>query len=207
MAERITKVDTTGRVLYFSAVGREPGQDPYYTHHYRVNFDGTGLKLLNPENATHSISMPPSNNYLVDNFSRMDQVPRAVLRDNMGSKIIDLETVDISRLEEAGWKMPEPFKVKSVDGVTDLYGNIWKPFDFDPEKKYPIIAYVYPGPQSEGVTKSFSPTDRNIALSQLGFIVIQVGNRGGSPQRNNYYHTDWRTKRLQSNSLPPVFRS
>jgi len=189
VAALVTEIDTTGRILYFSACGREPGHNPNYSHHYRVNFDGSGLKLLNPEDATHNISMSPSKNYFVDNFSRIDRVPRAVLRDNNGSMIMSLEKVDISRLSEAGWKMPEPFTLKAADGITDLYGNIFKPFDFDPKKKYPIIAHVYPGPQTEGVTYNFSPTNSNVALAQLGFIVIQVGNRGGTPKRNNFYHT------------------
>ncbi|MFC1554760.1 DPP IV N-terminal domain-containing protein [candidate division KSB1 bacterium] len=189
MANNIAKIDTTGRVLYFTGCGREPGEDPYYLHTYRVNFDGTGLKLLNPGDANHSTSISTSNEYFVDNYSRVDQVPKAALKDNMGNHLMDLETIDISRLEEAGFKMPEPFHVKAADGVTDLYGVMWKPFDFDPEKEYPIINYVYPGPQTESVPKGFTATDRNVPLAQLGFIVIVVGNRGGSPQRNNYYHT------------------
>ena len=189
MAERVTKIDTTGRVLYFTAVGREEGEDPYYTHNYRVNFDGTGMQLLNPESGVHSARFSQSNNYFVDNYSRIDMVPKAVVRDNKGNPLMELEEIDISRLEEAGWKMPEPFKVKAADGITDIYGVMWKPFDFDPEKQYPIIAHVYPGPQTESVPKTFSATNRNVSLSQLGFVVIAVGSRGGSPQRNSAYHT------------------
>jgi dipeptidyl aminopeptidase/acylaminoacyl peptidase len=100
---------------------------------------------------------------------------------------MELEKADLSRLYEVGWKMPETFIVKAVDGVTDLFGNMWKPFDFDPRKKYPIIANVYPGPQQEGVTHTFTAINPNQQLAQLGFIVIQVGHRGGTPGRSKAY--------------------
>ncbi len=99
-----------------------------------------------------------------------------------------LETTDLSAMMESGYKFPEPFKVKADDGMTDLFGVMYKPFDFDPNKKYPIIAFVYPGPQTESVTKTFTPRNDRVALAQLGFIVIEVGNRGGHPQRSKWYH-------------------
>jgi len=111
------------------------------------------------------------------------------LYDNTGKKIMDLETADFSRLWETGYKFPQPFKVKADDGITDLYGVMYKPFDFDSTKKYPIVAYVYPGPQTESVNKSFGRgMDRVDRLAQLGFIVITVGNRGGHPARSKWYH-------------------
>ncbi|KPK88617.1 hypothetical protein AMJ80_10865 [bacterium SM23_31] len=187
-AGSITRIDTTGRVLYFNANGREPGENPYYNHFYHVNFDGTGLKLLNPGNASHSVSMSPSNNFFVDNYSRIDMAPKSDLLDNMGNFIMNLEETDVSKLREYGWDFPEPFKVKSADGVWDVYGVMFKPFDFDPNKKYPIIAHVYPGPQTESITFTFSPTNSDMTLAQHGFIVIHIGNRGGSPQRSKAYH-------------------
>jgi len=100
-----------------------------------------------------------------------------------------LETADFSRLWETGYKFPEIFKVKADDGITDLYGVMYKPFDFDSTKKYPLIEYVYPGPQTESVNKSWGRgMDRIDRLAQLGFIVITVGNRGGSPGRSKWYH-------------------
>jgi len=189
MVQSIAGIDTTGRVLYFTGNGKEEGRDPYYQHLYRVNFDGSGLQLLTPEDAEHSIDISESRKYFVDNFSRIDQEPKAVLRDSRGSLVMELETADISLLKEKGWKMPETFKAKAADGVTDLYGVMWKPFDFDPKKKYPIINYVYPGPQTESVPKSFTIRGRSHAgLAQLGFIVVVFGNRGGSPQRPFWYH-------------------
>ncbi len=189
---RIQHIDTLGRTIYFEAFGREEGINPYYAKFYKTDFDGRRITLLTPENATHSFSMSESSNFFVSNFSRVDQAPISVLRDKKGHIIMELERADISRLLEAGWKMPETFIVKAGDGVTNLYGVMWKPFVFDSGRKYPIIAYVYPGPQTEPVPSSFTITGsraRTIALSQLGFIVVAVGQRGGSPLRSRYYHT------------------
>jgi dipeptidyl aminopeptidase/acylaminoacyl peptidase len=111
-----------------------------------------------------------------------------MLYDTLGASVTKLETTDVSALKEAGFKFPEPFAVKADDGVTDLYGVMYKPFDFDETKKYPIIAYVYPGPQTESVTKTFNPRGTSMSLAQYGFIVIEVGNRGGNPQRSKWYH-------------------
>ncbi len=185
----IEGVDEKARVLYFNACGREPNEDPYYMHLYRVNLDGTALKLLNPGDFNHSADMNDTANYFIDNFSRVNTAPRSQFRDVMGNLLLELETTDVSALLEAGFKFPEPFKVKADDGITDIYGVMYKPFDFDPNKKYPIIAYVYPGPQTESVTKSFSPRSQNMSLAQFGIIVIEVGNRGGNPLRSKWYHT------------------
>jgi dipeptidyl aminopeptidase/acylaminoacyl peptidase len=181
-------VDEKTRTLYFSAGGREKGEDPYYTHLYRVGLDGSGLKLLNPGDASHAVSVTDSARFFVNNSSRVDGAPEASLFDTAGSKLLGLETPDLTALLEVGFKYPEPFTVKADDGITDLYGVMYKPFDFDPSKKYPIIAYVYPGPQTESVTKTFNPRSNNISLAQFGFIVIEVGNRGGHPQRSKWYH-------------------
>lgn len=192
-AEAIIGVDSTRRLAWIAGVGREEGENPYYRHMYRMGLDGGPVVLLDPGNANHNsslASLSPSKKYLVDNFSRIDLPAKAVIRDgNSGAIIMNLEETDMARLREIGWKPPEPFMVKAADGVTDIYGNMWKPFDFDSTKKYPIIAHVYPGPQTESVTPGFSPTATNQRLAQLGFIVIQIGNRGGSPQRSNAYQS------------------
>ncbi len=187
--EDIEEIDEKNRILYFTANGREAGEDPYYIHLYRVNFDGSNLKLLNPGDYDNSNNMDDGAKYFVNNYSRVNTAPKSVLFDNAGRKILDLETTDLSRLMEAGFKFPQPFKVKADDGITDLYGVMYKPFDFDSTKKYPIIEYVYPGPQTEAVNKAFSRSlDRTDRLAQLGFIVITVGNRGGHPGRSKWYH-------------------
>lgn len=188
-ANSIVELDGDKNRLYFLSYGREEGENPYYRHLYRVNLDGSGLTLLDPGDADHNSTLSPSKNFVVDVASRTDMAPKAVVRDSNGAVILDLEETDLTRLRETGWKMPETFKVKAADGVTDIYGNLWKPFDFDPKKKYPIIANVYPGPQTESVSTGFSATASNQRLAQLGFIVIQIGNRGGNPARSNAYHS------------------
>jgi dipeptidyl aminopeptidase/acylaminoacyl peptidase len=184
----LESIDDKARVAYITAAGREKGEDPYYTHLYRVGLDGTGLKLLNAGDASQSASVSESNRYFVVNSSRVDAAPESILYDTMGNVVLKLETPDLSALKEMGFKFPEPFTVKADDGVTDLYGVMYKPFDFDPDRKYPIIAYVYPGPQTESVTKTFNPRSNNISLAQFGFVVIEVGNRGGHPTRSKWYH-------------------
>ena len=187
--EDIIGIDEKKRVLYFSANGREAGEDPYYLHLYRVNFDGTGLRLLNPGEFEHNMSLNDNNKYFVNTYSRVNTVPKSALYNTEGRKIMDLETADLSNLFAAGYKFPQVFKVKADDGITDLYGVMYKPFDFDSTKKYPVIAYVYPGPQTEAVNKAFGRGfDRIDRLAQAGFIVVTVGNRGGHPSRSKWYH-------------------
>ncbi|HMD34946.1 MAG TPA: DPP IV N-terminal domain-containing protein [Vicinamibacterales bacterium] len=181
-------VDDKLRVAYVSAVGREAGEDPYYPHLYRVGYDGATIKLLNPGDASHDARLSESARYFVDNASRIDGEPAAFLYDTLGATVAKLDAPDLSALKDAGFKFPEPFKVKADDGVTDLYGVMYKPFDFDASKKYPIILYVYPGPQTESVTKTFNPREQSQALAQFGFIVVEVGNRGGNPLRSKWYH-------------------
>ncbi|HYM23257.1 MAG TPA: DPP IV N-terminal domain-containing protein [Vicinamibacterales bacterium] len=184
----IDAVDDKARVAYVSAVGREAGEDPYFPHLYRVSYDGLTTKLLNPGDASHDARMSESARYFVDNASRIDGEPAAALYDTLGAVVVKLDSPDLSALKEAGFKFPEPFKVKADDGVTDLFGVMYKPFDFDAAKKYPIILYVYPGPQTESVTKTFNPREQSQALAQFGFIVVEVGNRGGNPLRSKWYH-------------------
>lgn len=187
--ESIEGVDETNRVLYFTANGLETNEDPYFLHLYRINFDGTGLKLLNKGNYDHSVSMSDSRRFFVNNFSRVNTIPESAVFDNQGNNLISLEKADLSLLFQAGYKFPEPFKVKAADGITDLYGVMYKPFDFDSTRMYPLIEYVYPGPQTEAVDKSFSARmDRTARLAQFGFIVVTAGNRGGHPSRSKWYH-------------------
>lgn len=187
---RINQIDTLGRVLYFEAFGREDGVHPYYSMKYKASLEKPGMTLITKEAANHTLSMPKSCKYFVDTYSTVSTEPEAVLRDNNGNIILKLEKADLSQLYQMGWKMPETIKVKAKDGVTDLYGVMYKPFNFDSTRKYPVISYVYPGPQTESVPYGFTVTGgKNIALAQLGFVVVNFGHRGGSPQRNSYYHT------------------
>jgi dipeptidyl-peptidase 4 len=188
-AATISEVDIKNRLLYFTANGREPKENIYLQHLYRVNLDGTGLALMDPGSANHRSIMSPTRQFLVDNASRVDLAPTAVVRAADGHEVMALEKTDLSGLVESGWKLPETFVVKAADGVTDLYGNMWKPFDFDPKKSYPIIVHVYPGPQQEGTTHTFTASSGEQQLAQVGFIVIQVGHRGGTPTRSKAYHS------------------
>lgn len=187
--ERLVGYNESTETLYFLANGREPNEDPYYLHLYRIGIDGSGLKLLNKGNFDHFVSMADNQLYFVDNYSRVNTVPESKLIDNQGNELLFLEKADLSLLFQAGYRFPEPFSVKAADGITDLYGVMYKPFDFDSTKQYPVILYVYPGPQTESVNKSFSARmDRTDRLAQFGFIVITVGNRGGHPSRSKWYH-------------------
>lgn len=187
--ESIEGIDEANRVLYFTANGLEPNEDPYYEHLYRINFDGTGLKLLNRGDFNHSVSLADSKRFFVNNYSRVNTVPKSDLMDAQGNVVLKLEEADFSQLFQAGYKFPEPFKVKAADGITDIYGVMYKPFNFDSTRLYPIIEYVYPGPQTEAVNKSFSARmDRVDRLAQFGFVVITLGNRGGHPSRSKWYH-------------------
>jgi len=188
--ESIVNIDHKNRVLYFTANGREAKEDPYYVHLYRINFDGSGMKLINPGDFDHDANMNDEAKYVVNNYSRVNTVPKSVLLDANGNKLMDLETADLTLLMAAGYQFPMPFKVKADDGVTDIFGVMYKPFDFNPKKKYPIIEYVYPGPQTEAVNKAFTKSmDNTDRLAQLGYIVVSVGNRGGHPARSKWYHT------------------
>ena len=187
--EDIIGIDEKKRILYFSANGKEANEDPYYLHTYKINFDGTGLKLLNPGDFDHTPKMNDNSTFFVNNYSRVNTIPSSTLYNNEGKKIIDLEKADLSSLFAVGYKFPETFTVKADDGVTDLYGVLYKPFNFDSSKNYPIAAFVYPGPQTESVNKSFSlPNLRTDRLAQIGIIVVTVGNRGGHPSRSKWYH-------------------
>ena len=176
--------------LYFTANGKEDGENPYYTHYYSVSVNGGEPKLLNAGDFDHQVSVSESGNFFVNNFSRVNTAPETNLYNANGQLIMALEKADLSRLFEAGYKFPEPFTVKAGDGVTDLYGVMYKPYDFDSTKTYPIVEYVYPGPQTEAVNASFGRSmDRMDRLAQMGFIVVTVGNRGGHPARSKWYHT------------------
>lgn len=183
-------IDERERILYFTANGVERGQDPYYSHLYKISLNGTGMKNLNPGDYNTGVSVSDSRKFFINNYSRVNTVPKSELRNSNGTLVMKLEEADLSQLFAAGYKFPEPFKVKADDGITDIYGVMYKPFDFDENKKYPLIEYVYPGPQTEAVSKSFSPRmNRTDRMAQVGFVVITLGNRGGHPVRSKWYHT------------------
>ena len=177
-----------GYVL-FRAGGKEKGENPYQMHVYSVSLQGGEPKLLDMPDMNIDAIATEDGKYFIANYSRVDYKPASALYDAKGRKVCDLGEADFSLLFAAGYKFPERFTVKAADGITDLYGAIYKPFDFDSTKVYPICDYVYPGPQVEANniewSRGFTRTDR---LAQLGFIVITVGNRGGHPDRSKWYH-------------------
>ncbi|MEF2576801.1 MAG: DPP IV N-terminal domain-containing protein [Bacteroidales bacterium] len=177
-----------GYVL-FRACGKEKGENPYQMHVYSVSLQGGEPKLLDMPDMNIDAIATEDGKYFIANYSRVDYKPASALYDAKGRKVCDLGEADFSLLFAAGYKFPERFTVKAADGITDLYGAIYKPFDFDSTKVYPICDYVYPGPQVEANniewSRGFTRTDR---LAQLGFIVITVGNRGGHPDRSKWYH-------------------
>lgn len=189
VAEDLSYVDEKARAMYLTASGHEDGENPYYQHFYRATLDGSGMKLLDPGDATHAVSMSDDGKFFVDTWSRVNTFPESVLFDGQGANTMPLEKVDGAPLLAAGFHFPEPFKVKADDGITDLYGVMYKPFDFDPAKKYPVIEYVYPGPQTESVQDRFNPRVNQVMMANMGFIMIEIGNRGGNPHRSKWYHT------------------
>lgn len=182
-------VDDAKRVIYFTATGYNKDENPYYLHLFRVNYDGTGLKQLDPKDFNGEFSLSDDRRHFVTTYSRANAAPVSELYTVEGKKVMTLAEVDLEPLFAMGYQYPEPFVVKAADGVTDLHGVMFKPYDFDPNKKYPIIEYVYPGPQTEAVEQSwYQPLVRTDRLAQMGFIVITVGNRGGHPDRSKWYH-------------------
>ncbi len=187
----VKEFDVKNRKIYFEANGKEPGRDPYFSHFYSVDFSGKNLKLLTPENGNHNISISPDKQYLVDNYSQPDIPPVSVLRKMDGTLIETLEKTDISRLTATGWKPPKQIKVKSEDGKYDLYGLMFSPTELTPGKKYPIINYIYPGPQGGSVgSRSFSPgRSDHQALAELGFVVVAIEGTC-NPNRSKAFHDE-----------------
>ena len=189
VAGNIQRIDTAARTIILNGYGREPNVHPYYSMMYKASIDRQGLELLTPEAANHSISISRTNNYFVNTYSTVDKAPVSVLKDMDGSVLMQLEQVDLTELYRTGWREAETFVVKASDGVTDLFGVMYKPHDFDSTRKYPVISYVYPGPQTESVPYGFTVGGNFSSLAQLGFIVVNFGHRGGSPMRDQYYHS------------------
>jgi dipeptidyl aminopeptidase/acylaminoacyl peptidase len=193
VVRQIEHIDEKNRRVYFLANGREKGEDPYQAHLYGVGFDGKGLQLLSPENADHSVNFSPDGTFFVDNYSRPDLPAEAVLRRTKdGSEVRVLEKTDASELLKTGWKFAEPFQGKAADGTTDIYGLIWRPSNFDAAKKYPIVEFVYTGPQSFFVPKTFGRTLGLQSVAELGFVVVMVDGRGTTGRSRAFHQFSYR---------------
>lgn len=184
----IVHVDEQSRRIYFVAGGREAGQDPYYRHLYRVNLDGAELQHLTPEPADHTIVFSPTGRYFIDTYSRLDQPSVSLLRRADGQVVRELQRADIGPLRAAGWKPARLFTVKARDGHTPLYGAMFLPSNFDPERRYPVLDSVYPGPQVIKTPKSFEVDkfENEMALAELGFIVVTIDGLG-TPLRSKAF--------------------
>ncbi|PYS22345.1 MAG: S9 family peptidase, partial [Acidobacteria bacterium] len=186
---QLLKVDEKNRLVYFLGVGKEKGRDPYFIHLYRIGLDGKNLTLLTPEDAAHNVTLSSGGHFFVDSYSKPDTPPVAVVRDADGKLVSTLEKADVSRLVAAGWKPPMSFTVKARDGMTDIYGLMYRPTNFDPGRKYPIVNHIYPGPQTGSVgSRNFSASRGDTqALAELGFIVVEIDGMG-TPWRSKKFH-------------------
>ncbi|HKI87372.1 MAG TPA: prolyl oligopeptidase family serine peptidase, partial [Thermoanaerobaculia bacterium] len=187
---QMLRVDAKKREIYFIGNGKKRGIDPYFRHLYRTDFSGQNLKLLTPELPfDHDLSLAPDGRFFVDSYSTPEIPPVAYLANSKGQRQMSLEKADISRLTAIGWKPPMAITVKARDGRTDLYGLLFRPTDFDPAKKHPIINHIYPGPQTGSVgSRTFSPARHDTqALADLGFVVVEIDGMG-TPWRSKSFH-------------------
>jgi len=189
----VVDVNPEKREIIFRASGVEPG-DPYLIHYYRIRFDGTGMTHLTPGDGNHEVVFSSGNKFFVDIWSRVDTPPVAVLRDGAdGKEVMTLEKADISALSQTGWQPAEVFSAKGRDGITDIWGIIIRPLNFDPSRKYPVIENIYAGPHSSFVPKSFRPTYSNMnSLAELGFIVVQIDGMGTSNRSRAFHDVAWK---------------
>lgn len=189
----VDRVDEQERQIWFHAGGIYPEQDPYHVHYCRINFDGTGLVLLTSGNGTHTVEYSPDRQYVIDTYSRVDSPPVTELRrTNDGQLVCELERADPSRLLATGWQRPERFVAKGRDGVTDIYGVIFRPTTFDATRSYPVIEKIYAGPHGAFVPKRFSAFHATQALAELGFIVVQIDGMGTSHRSKAFHDVCWK---------------
>ena len=201
----VEQVDDEKRQIWFRASGIRDGQDPYYQHHCRVNFDGTGLTILTDGDGDHEVQFSSDRRFLIDTYSRVDQPPVTELRSGEdGSLICELERADWSRLQESGWQPPERFTAKGRDGETDIFGVIYRPSNFDVQKKYPVIEKIYAGPHGSFVPKKFSAFHSAQEVAELGFIVVQIDGMGTSNRSKAFHDVCW--KNLGDSGFPDRIR-
>jgi len=189
----VVKVDEEKRQIWFSASGMYPGKDPYFLHYYRVDFDGSGLTAITEADANHTVAFSDDMQYFVDTYSRVDQAPVAELRRTSDRSLVMVtERGDITELVKAGWRPPEVFTALGRDGQTEIWGVIYKPTTFDPNRKYPVIENIYAGPQGSFVPKSWSAFNQMQAQAELGFIVVQIDGMGTSNRSKAFHDVAWK---------------
>ena len=188
----VVKVDEENRQIWFIASGIHPDQDPYFEHYYRINFDGTSLIPFTKANANHQVTFSPDMDYYVDSYSRVDMAPIAELRRTADQSVVmEIERADISDLVDAGWEAPEVFVAKGRDGVTDIWGVIFRPTNFDPNQTYPVIENIYAGPHDSFVPKSFQEYNGSREIAEIGFIVVQIDGMGTSNRSKTFHDVAW----------------
>lgn len=201
IVRKVHHVNEKDKYIIFEGSGNRPGEDPYFRYLYRVHLDGTGLTCLTPEEGNHRIFLSGNKQYFVDTYSKIDVPPVSVLRQTSDGKILkEIERMNIRKLEEIGWRAPETFHAKGRDGITDIWGIIYKPTHFLPDKKYPVIEYIYAGPHNSFVPKSFRPFRNQQALAELGFIVVQIDGMGTSNRSKAFHDVCW--KNLKDAGFP-----
>jgi len=188
----VAKIDDDRRQIWFSAGGMTPGEDPYFAHYYRINFDGSGLTPLTEAPANHIAAFSSDMQYVVDTYSRVDMAPVSELRRiSDGSLVMTVERGDVTALAAAGWRAPAVFLAPGRDGTTPIYGVIFKPTNFDPDKHYPVIESIYAGPHGSFVPKSFAAYSPLQAQAELGFIVVQIDGMGTSNRSKAFHDVAW----------------
>lgn len=189
----VERIDGETGTIWFTAGGINPDEDPYHLHYGRVSFDGTGLTWLTAGDGTHEVAWSPGRRWLVDTWSRVDAEPRHVLRDGLtGRLVVTLEQADISALQAGGWRAPERFVAKGRDGTTDIHGVIWRPKDFDPAKRYPVVENIYAGPQAAYVPKAFRVRYGPQDIADLGFVVAMMDGMGTSHRSKAFHDVCWK---------------
>ena len=193
VVREVVKIDDKARQIWFQASGMYPGKDPYFVHYYRINFDGTGLTALTEGDGNHVVNFSDDMKYYVDVWSRVDMPTVSELRLTDGKKILsEVERGDITELKAAGWRPPEVFTSRARDGKTEIWGVIFRPSNFDPLKKYPVIENIYAGPQGSFVPKNFTPWNPMQSLAELGFIVVQVDGMGTANRSKAFHDVAWK---------------
>lgn len=195
----VNYVDEDKRQIYFEASGMDTGEDPYFVHAYRINFDGTHLTPLTSSDANHHVEFSKDGRFYADLWSRVDLAPAvAIYRTSDNALVMNVDQADLSKLKAAGWVPPEPFVAKGRDGKTDIWGLIYRPANFDPAKHYPVVENIYAGPQGSFVPKIFSSDTEG--LTQLGFVVARIDGMGTNNRSRAFHDVAW--KNLADAGLP-----